>query len=142
MLRKRDQSLRKAGLSLAKIKTLKGAACYHQSGGLDPSTMRTQLDQEIIQDVTQIWGVGVWTVQMLLMFSMNRAEVFPVHDVGIQNAMKRLYKLNQKGKELHIQMEAIADQWRPYRSVACRYLWRWLHTTTFEPASGTLRQQP
>ena len=67
-------------------------------------------------------GVGVWTVQMLLMFALQRPDVLPVADLGIRNGMQRAYGLETppKAKE----MEAIADRWRPYRSVACWYLWR------------------
>ncbi len=62
---------------------------------------------------------------MILMFSLNRPDVFPVDDLGIQNAMKKLYNLDGKGKVLHQQMTDIAKQWQPYRTIACRHLWRW-----------------
>lgn len=128
LLKKRDLTLHKAGLSRAKVKTIKGVARFHQEGRLDPEVMRTKTDQELIHELTQIWGVGVWTVQMLLLFSLNRPDIFPVLDLGIQNAMKRLYRMEDSGKHLASAMEKKSEVWKPWRSVACRYLWRWLHS--------------
>lgn len=85
-------------------------------------------DEEIIEFLSQIKGVGKWTVQMLLMFTLGRPDVFPVDDLGIQQAMIRLYQLNETGKDLKKKMQEIAEPWQPFRTVACRYLWRWKDT--------------
>lgn len=83
-----------------------------------------QLDDDaVIAYLSQIKGVGKWTVEMLLMFSMKRADVFPVDDLGIINAMKKLYGLKEEGKALRIKCTGIAEKWKPYRSYACFYLW-------------------
>jgi DNA-3-methyladenine glycosylase II len=65
---------------------------------------------------------------MILMFNLQRPDVFPVDDLGIQQAMKMLYQLEVEGKELRAEMVKIAENWRPYRTLACRYLWKWKDT--------------
>jgi DNA-3-methyladenine glycosylase II len=81
-------------------------------------------EADIIAFLTQIKGVGKWTVEMLLMFSLGRTDILPVDDLGIQQGIKRLYALEETGKELKKRMIEIAEPWRPYRTYACRYLWR------------------
>jgi DNA-3-methyladenine glycosylase II len=81
-------------------------------------------EEDIIAFLTQIKGVGKWTVEMLLMFSLGRTDILPVDDLGIQQGIKRLYALEETGKELKKRMIEIAEPWRPYRTYACRYLWR------------------
>jgi DNA-3-methyladenine glycosylase II len=83
-------------------------------------------DQEIITFLTQIKGVGKWTVEMLLMFAMGRENVFPDDDLGIQQAIMRLYGINvESKKELKIIMNQISANWSPYRTYACLHLWKW-----------------
>ena len=83
-------------------------------------------DEEVIHLLTQIKGVGVWTVQMLLMFSLGRPDIFAPDDGGIQQAMAALYGLDYTNKrQLKVSMTAIAEQWSPYRSFACIHLWEW-----------------
>ena len=65
----------------------------------------------------------MWTVQMILMFPMDRPDVFPVDDLGIQNVMKKMYDVDLEKKELRIRLQEIAEQWAPYRSLACKYIW-------------------
>jgi DNA-3-methyladenine glycosylase II len=79
-----------------------------------------------MEALTSIKGVGEWTAQMMLMFTYRREDVFPTTDVGIQNAMKAAYQLDVSGKDLKRQMENIAEEWRPYRTLACLYLWNYL----------------
>ena len=81
-------------------------------------------DETLIKHLTQIKGVGRWTAEMILMFTLTRPDVFPVDDLGIQNAMKKLYNLTQTGKILQTEMIRIAQNWRPYRTLASRYLWQ------------------
>ncbi|MGK0387555.1 MAG: DNA-3-methyladenine glycosylase II [Maribacter sp.] len=74
--------------------------------------------------MTSIKGVGVWTVEMILMFSLNRPDIFPKGDLGIQNGMKQLYQLeNLEKKTLLKEMGKIAEQWKPYRTFASKYIW-------------------
>ena len=125
VLRLDDEQLRNCGLSYQKAGYLKNIAQFSITNGLDYRKLYRKSDEDLIAHLTQIKGVGKWTVEMILMFSLNRPDVFPVDDLGIQNAMKKLYNLDGKGKELHQQMTDIANQWQPYRTIACRHLWRW-----------------
>ena len=82
-------------------------------------------NKEIIDFLTQIKGVGVWTVQMILLFSLKRPDVFPTGDFGVQTSMIKLYKIKEEKKALIKKMERIAEKWRPHRSIVSRYLWLW-----------------
>ena len=79
-------------------------------------------DEAVIEALTAIRGVGIWTAQMFLMFRLGRLDVLPVLDLGIQKGMRRTYAL--RGMPKSAEMERIAAGWSPYRSVACWYLWR------------------
>jgi DNA-3-methyladenine glycosylase II len=80
----------------------------------------------VIEYLTQIKGVGRWTVEMLLMFALSREDIFALDDLGIQNAMIGLYKLDRTDKkQFREEMLRIAKKWSPYRTYACMYLWRW-----------------
>ncbi len=125
VLRLDDEQLRNCGLSYQKAGYLKNIAQFSITNGLDYRKLYRKSDEDLIAHLTQIKGVGKWTVEMILMFSLNRPDVFPVDDLGIQNAMKKLYNLDGKGKKLHQQMTDIAKEWQPYRTIACRHLWRW-----------------
>ena len=83
-------------------------------------------DEEIVELLTQIKGVGKWTVEMLLMFSLGREDVFAVDDLGIQQAMTKIYKLPvDDKKKLKESMLNISSKWSPYRTYACLHLWGW-----------------
>ena len=125
VLRLDDEQLRNCGLSYQKAGYLKNIAQFSITNVLDYRKLYRKSDEDLIAHLTQIKGVGKWTVEMILMFSLNRPDVFPVDDLGIQNAMKKLYNLDGKGKKLHQQMTDIAKEWQPYRTIACRHLWRW-----------------
>ena len=82
-------------------------------------------DQEILDLLTQIKGVGEWTVQMILMFSLEREDILPVGDLIIKQSMVKHYGIKaEKKKELYTKMYVVAEPWIPYRTIACRYLWR------------------
>ncbi|MBI3562347.1 MAG: DNA-3-methyladenine glycosylase 2 family protein [Gammaproteobacteria bacterium] len=117
--------LRRAGLSRQKAGYLKNIAKFSQDDDLSYAVLTRQSDAALIEHLTQIKGVGTWTVEMLLMFSLNRRDVFAVDDLGIQNAMRRLYRIDKQGKALRLTMQSIAERWRPYRTVVCKYLWQW-----------------
>jgi DNA-3-methyladenine glycosylase II len=119
------EQMRAVGLSQQKSSYLKNVAQFALDKGLDWQTLQTKTDSEVIDYLTVIKGVGKWTVEMILMFTLHRPDVFPIDDLGIQNAMVKLYNLSSSGKELKKDMLKIAENWSPYRTLACRYLWRW-----------------
>jgi DNA-3-methyladenine glycosylase II len=83
-------------------------------------------NEEVIEYLTQIKGVGQWTVEMLLMFTLGREDVFAADDLGIQTAMVKLYKLSKENKkQLREEMLRISSRWSPYRTYGCLYLWNW-----------------
>jgi DNA-3-methyladenine glycosylase II len=119
------ERLRGAGLSRQKSAYIKGIAEFALNDGMAYERLNKLSAEEITRHLTSIHGVGQWTVEMLLIFAFNRRDIFSVDDVGIQNAMRHLYRLKSEGKVLKQRMLKIADRWRPYRSIVCRYLWGW-----------------
>jgi len=117
--------LRNAGLSYRKVDYLKNVAEFSLDNTMDFEYLQQKTDEEIIAYLTQIKGVGVWTVRMILMFPMDRPDVFPVGDLGIQNNMKAIYGLTSTKKILKEEITAIANQWKPYRTLASKYIWNW-----------------
>ncbi|MEL6924676.1 MAG: DNA-3-methyladenine glycosylase 2 family protein [Bacteroidota bacterium] len=120
------EQLRSAGLSRQKSTYVQNVAQHFKNHQLFGADWSDYSNEEILESLTQIKGVGTWTVQMILMFTLGREDVFPTLDVGIQNAMKRLYDIEATGKELKRKMEQIATAWQPYRTYACYCLWRFL----------------
>jgi len=117
-----DEKLREIGISYSKIKYLKALASAVDEKMLDLSSLHLFDDEEIIRRLTQVKGVGPWTAEMFLIFSMGRTDVFSIGDGGLQRAVKWLYQLDEiPGKE---EMLRISSQWKPYRTVAALYLWR------------------
>jgi DNA-3-methyladenine glycosylase II len=126
ILAKQDEALRAVGLSNAKTQYIKNLASFYLEHKKAWSALHTLQDIEIVAFLTNIKGVGRWTVEMLLMFAMGREDIFPDDDLGIQQAMIRLYKLQADSKkELKIKMNQIASRWSPYRTYACLHLWKW-----------------
>lgn len=118
-----DSDLRGVGISAQKTKYVRNVAIYFQENNLFQKDWNLLSDNEIIILLTEIKGVGKWTVQMILMFVLKRPDVFPVLDLGIQHGMIKVYNLKQEKKELHAQMEILSKKWQPHRTVACLYLW-------------------
>jgi DNA-3-methyladenine glycosylase II len=123
-----DAQLRSVGLSKQKSSYLKDLSAKTAEGLLDFATLGDLPDEEVIQQLTQVKGIGVWTAHMFLMFSLRRPNVLPTGDYGIQMAIKKYYKKRKLPKPKD--MEKIARAWEPYRSVACWYLWRSLDIKT------------
>jgi DNA-3-methyladenine glycosylase II len=123
-----DEQLRSVGLSKQKSAYLKDLAAKTVAGLLDFSRLQALTDEEVIQHLTQVKGVGIWTAHMFLMFSLRRPDVLPTGDYGVQVAMRKHYKKRKLPKPKD--MEKIAKAWAPYRSVACWYLWRSLDIKT------------
>lgn len=120
------EKLRAIGLSNAKVLYVLNVAQFAIEHKLDDKKMKKMSDEEVINLLTQIKGVGQWTVEMLLMFTLGREDVFAVGDYGIQMAMKKLYKLDDTNKkEFQEKMKKIAAKWAPYRTYACLHLWQW-----------------
>ncbi len=120
------EQLRAVGLSFQKAGYLQNVATFAQQNDLENHNWGAMTDEEIIGFLTQIKGVGKWTTQMLLMFSLGRPDIFPVDDLGIQQGMQRLFKIDAPTtKALKIKMLEHAEPWQPWRTIACRYLWRW-----------------
>jgi DNA-3-methyladenine glycosylase II len=119
-------TLRAIGLSNAKTQYVLNVAKFAIDQKLDDKKLRKMSNEEIISLLTQIKGVGKWTVEMLLMFTLGREDVFAVDDYGIQSAMKNIYKLDDTNKkEFKEKMQKIAAKWSPYRTYACLHLWQW-----------------
>lgn len=120
------ETLRAIGLSNAKTGYVQNVARFALEQGMDQRKLGKMDDEEVITYLSQIKGVGRWTVEMLLMFALGRENVFAPDDLGIQNAMIALYKLDRTDKrQFREDMLRVANKWSPYRTYACMYLWRW-----------------
>src|SRR5215217_6266485 len=120
------ETLRGIGLSNAKAQYVLNVAQFCMAHSLTDKKLKKMSDEEVIDLLTQIKGVGRWTVEMLLMFTLGREDVFSPDDYGIQVAMKKIYKLDDSNKrELREAMQKIAAKWSPYRTYACLHLWHW-----------------
>ena len=116
------EALRGCGLSRPKIRYLQDLALNFLDGSLDPDGWAALDDDAVIAELTLIKGVGRWTADMFLIFTLLRSDVLPLGDIGLQRAMGTHYK--GSGKLTAAEMESIAEAWRPWRSVATWYLWR------------------
>lgn len=120
------ESLRSVGLSNAKARYVQNVAQFALEKGMEWNQLKKMSDEEVIVHLTQIKGVGRWTVEMLLMFALGREDVFALDDLGIQNAMIKLYKIDASDKkQLKLEMQRISSRWSPFRSYACLHLWNW-----------------
>ncbi|MFI5153482.1 MAG: DNA-3-methyladenine glycosylase family protein [Chitinophagales bacterium] len=118
--------LRGIGLSNAKTSYVQNVSRFAIEQGLEYHKLRKLTNEEVIEYLTQIKGVGRWTAEMLLMFTLAREDVFAVDDLGIQQAMIKLYQLNfPDRKKLKEKLLSISQQWSPYRTYACLHLWNW-----------------
>jgi len=122
LLRKRPETLRKAGLSNAKVAFLRDLASRVKSGELDLKALAKLPDEDVIAELIEVKGIGSWTAEMFLIFHLARPDVVSVGDLGIRRATQIAYGLDDlPGPE---DLERIADEWRPHRTLACLYLWR------------------
>jgi DNA-3-methyladenine glycosylase II len=117
------ERLRTVGLSNSKANYMRNVAEFSQEFGMQFEVLDDWTDDEIIKYLTQIKGVGKWTVQMVLMFPMDRPNVFPVDDLGIQTKMKRFYGIESDKKELRRDLIEISARWHPFKTVASKLLW-------------------
>lgn len=122
ILRLRTERMRKLGLSGQKTVYIRELAKHTKKGSVIFEQLPDLDDIAVIEHLTQVKGIGVWTAQMFLMFALKRPDVLPVADLGIRTAMKRAWALEDLPKPP--EMERIAAKWKPWTSVACWYLWR------------------
>ena len=120
--------MRGCGLSYQKAGYIKNIAQYWIDNNALHRDWLSMSDDDIIKELSSIKGVGKWTVQMILMFRLNRLDVFPIDDLGIRQGMTHLYSIESTGKDAIKEMYEIAENWKPYRSTACRFVWRWKDT--------------
>jgi len=119
-------NLRSIGLSQSKVHYIQNVAEFFIANQITDKQLYAMEPDAIIDLLTQIKGVGKWTVQMLMLFSLGQEDVFALDDLGIQQAMTRLYKIKfETKKELHTKMLAISSKYTPYSSYACLHLWQW-----------------
>jgi DNA-3-methyladenine glycosylase II len=118
--------LRGIGLSNAKVNYIQNVARFAVEPGMEWKQLQKMSNEEVTQHLIQIKGVGRWTTEMLLMFTLGREDIFAVDDLGIQNAMIKLYKLdNTDKKQFREDLLRISKKWSPYRTYACLHLWNW-----------------
>jgi DNA-3-methyladenine glycosylase II len=119
------ETLRSVGLTRPKTQYIINICQHFISQDLLYCDWDKYTDDDIIDKLTQIKGVGTWTVEMILIFELHRPDVFPIKDLAIQQAMKALYEIKSDKKALIVDMYKIAESWKPYRSYATLYLWSW-----------------
>jgi len=122
ILKLRPARMRALGLSKQKTIYIRDLARHSRDGKIIFEELAALDDTAIIERLTQVKGIGVWTVHMFLMFALRRTDVLPVGDLGIRNAMKKAYGMAEAPTPA--EMEALAKSWRPYCTVASWYLWR------------------
>ncbi|WP_333647620.1 DNA-3-methyladenine glycosylase family protein [Candidatus Binatus sp.] len=133
VLAKTDAELRAVGLSEKKALYIKDLAAHVRDGKLNFHRFHRMTDEEIVAHLTQVKGIGKWTAEIFLMFHLGRPDVMPADDLGVQNAVKRHYKMRQRPNRKRLLKHA--ERWRPYRTAAAWYLWRSLDIAL--PDGGT-----
>ena len=118
------EKIRAIGISTPKANYIHHVAQFMVDHKITRAKLDKMEDEEIIELLTQIKGVGRWTVEMLLIFSLGREDVFAVDDLGIQKGMIKLFNLKLEKKELRLKMMELSKKWSPYRSYICLHLWR------------------
>jgi len=125
VIKMKADMMRKAGFSYSKAEYVKNIAKFSIEKTLDNKKLSAMEDEELIEYLTSIKGVGRWTAEMILMFTLNRPDILPVDDLGIRQSMKSVYKIDCDGKKLVNEMLEIGKQWQPFRTLASRHLWRY-----------------
>jgi DNA-3-methyladenine glycosylase II len=120
------EKLRAIGLSNAKVNYVQNVARFEMEKGMGHQKLSRMSNEEVIEYLTQIKGVGRWTTEMLLMFALCREDIFALDDLGLQQAVIKLYDLKHRKKKIMLnRILKISEQWSPYRTYASMYLWRW-----------------
>jgi len=121
-----DQALRGVGLSAQKLGYMRDLSARILDGRLRLEELDVLEDDQVVERLTTVKGFGRWTAEMFLIFRLHRPDVLPVADLGIMTAVQRLYRLRKRPNPK--KLAKIGEPWRPYRSVACWYLWQSLHS--------------
>ena len=129
-----DAKLRAVGLSGQKVGYLRDLCRRIEDGSLSLSALGALPDEAVIETLTQVKGIGRWTAEMFLMFRLHRPDVLPVGDLGILKAVQRAYRLRKVPTP--DRLERIGESWRPYRSIACWYLWASLDNTPLKKSES------
>jgi DNA-3-methyladenine glycosylase II len=116
-----DEALRSAGLSRPKVAYLRDLAAHVLDGRLDLAGLRHLEDEEVLRQLTAVKGIGTWTAEIFLMFRLGRLDVLPALDLGLMRAAQQVYGL--RNRPTPDRLQKLGEAWRPYRSVACWYLW-------------------
>jgi len=133
--------LRSVGLSASKVSYIQNVARFAIERGMQHDKLIRMAPEEVIAYLTEIKGVGRWTAEMLLMFTLGHEDVFAPDDLGIQTAMASIYRLDTADrKKFRGRMETISAKWQPYRTYACLHLWKWKDTR--QPVKGTVSAVP
>ena len=124
------ETLRGIGLSYAKASYVQNVCHFFIDEKITDTKLNKMSNEELIKYLSQIKGVGQWTVEMILMFTLGREDVLALDDLGIQQGIIKLYNLQGLDKKaLKEKMIEVAEKWKPYRTYACRYLWGWKDAT-------------
>lgn len=121
LLKLEDQKIRDAGISFSKIKYIKGIAKAVLDKQIDLKNLDKLSDEEVIGELVKLKGIGQWTAEMFLMFTLGRTDIFSAGDLGLQNAMIKIYKLDKPTKD---ELIKISSRWSPHRTIASRILWK------------------
>ena len=122
ILSTRKSKLRLVGLSGMKIEYLKDLARHIEEGRLDMRSLPKMSDEDVITHLTQVKGIGRWTAEMFLIFSLGRQDVFPADDLGLRKGVQRAFSLPEIPKPKEV--ERIGERWKPYRTIVTWYLWK------------------
>ncbi|MEO5500207.1 MAG: DNA-3-methyladenine glycosylase 2 family protein [Ginsengibacter sp.] len=132
------EKFRSIGFSNAKASYVHNVSEFFISHKLTDTKIDKLENEQVIELLTQIKGIGRWTVEMILMFTLGREDVFAIDDLGIKQRMVSLYKLDESDKKiLREKMTMISSKWSPYRTYACRYLWNWDPKKVQEVSEGS-----
>ncbi|RJR29098.1 DNA-3-methyladenine glycosylase 2 family protein [Candidatus Microgenomates bacterium] len=121
-----ENNLRDAGASFSKIKYMKGIAEAKLKGELEDKIFAKLSDEEVAARLIKLKGIGPWTIEMVLIFTLRRPDTFSIGDLGLRSAVAKLYNVDRDDREKIIE---ISEKWKPYRSYAARYLWKSLDNT-------------
>jgi DNA-3-methyladenine glycosylase II len=131
VIKAEPQDLRDAGLSWSKVAYFRDLAEKIADGDLDVDSLDQLSDDEVVDQLTAVKGIGRWTAEMFLIFSLGRPDVMPVGDLGIRRGAQLAFGLDELPE--FDELERMAEPWRPHRTLACLYLWRSLHNEPLTP---------
>jgi DNA-3-methyladenine glycosylase II len=121
ILKFENQTLRATGMSNAKVNSLKDLSQKIENGEITLKEIEQKDNETIMNELTKVKGIGPWTAEMFLIFALNRSDVFSFGDLGLKNAIKKIYDLQDI---TNLEIEKIISKWSPYKSYACRILWK------------------